>query len=110
MARSTESNLSLGSFVISLQLYRAKSSTPDYRPFRSSLHTTFMTLSETFPGGSGHLPDVGRFFNGGARTPRATNLLSRSECSLKFADTVRDVGDVSFAFNLLMLTFFIPNL
>jgi hypothetical protein len=69
-----------------------------------------MTLSETFPGGSGHLPDVGRFFNGGARTPRATNLLSRSECSLKFADTVRDVGDVSFAFNLLMLTFFIPNL
>jgi hypothetical protein len=68
-----------------------------------------MTLSETFPGGSSHLPDVDRFFNGGARTPRATNLLSRSDCSLKFADTLRDVGDVSFAFNLLLLTFFIPE-
>ena len=43
---------------------------------RSSRHTCSMTLSETFPAGSGQETDAGRLCKGGVRTPRAISRCS----------------------------------
>src|SRR5208282_5273793 len=59
---------------------------------RSARNTFSTVLSETFPGGSGHDADPDRFFNGGARRPRATSLRSRSVRSSRWQGTIRATG------------------
>jgi len=47
-----------------------------------------MTLSETFPGGSGHDTLAGRFFKGGVRTPREISRCSCTDCFPKRHDSL----------------------
>src|SRR5208337_5042338 len=105
-----------------------KSRGPHYRLSRSSRHICSMTSLETFPGGSGHDTLAGRFFNGGARTPRAISRCSCTGCSSKRHGTIRATGllrsqtstsspsrtswiwALSCAFRLLIFTVFIRGL
>jgi hypothetical protein len=69
-----------------------KGRNPRYRFSRSARHSCSTTSLETFPGGSGHESDAGRFFSGGTRRPRATSRRSCAVWSCSSTGTILATG------------------